>query len=444
MIQLSINLKKFIINSISLAFSSIIFKILSIYFNSYISKKVGTEVLGLFHLVLSVYIFGIALGNFGINFSITRLVSEELAFKNYTKLKQIAEISIIISLITGVISSIFIACFSKFIVLKCLHNKISSNVIYLICVALPFISMSSAISGYFIAVRRVYKSIIAQFLEQMIKILFSIYLLNSFFSFGTNYCCFSLILGDVISEIFSFVCNFILYRNDIKKYNTSYNIIYSKKSYINIILKLSTPIAITSFIRSGLSTIKQLLIPLSFEKGKINCSKALSIYGEINGMAMPIILFPNLLFSSISCLFIPEFTTYDSQNEFIKIQKITKKILVISVIFSLFIATFLYILANNLSSLIYNNTNISFYIKILSPISILILLDTVVDNILKGLNAQNDVMIINIFDLIINIIIISTIIPKFGINGYIFSIYFSETFNILLSLRKLLLLIKFR
>lgn len=42
----------------------------------------------------------------------------------------------------------------------CLHNLISKSVIYLICIALPFISMSSAITGYFMAIRKVYKNAI--------------------------------------------------------------------------------------------------------------------------------------------------------------------------------------------------------------------------------------------------------------------------------------------
>lgn len=289
------------------------------------------------------------------------------------------------------------------------------------------------------AVRRVYKSTITQFFEQIIKIFITAFLLNLFLPNGTDYACFSLILGDVISEIFSFICNYLLYKNDIKKYKTAYHTIPPKNFYNKKILKISTPIAITSFIRSGLSTIKQLIIPLSFEKGKIDCSKALSIYGEINGMAMPIVIFPNLLFSSISSLLIPEFATYNTTKQNYMIKKITKKILVISVFFSCFISIFLFVFSSTLSKIIYNNSNITFYIKILSPLSILILLDSVVDNMLRGLDAQNDVMFINILDLVINIIIISTIIPKFGIHGYIFAMYFSETFNLILSTRKLLL-----
>lgn len=298
--------------------------------------------------------------------------------------------------------------------------------------------MSSAISGYFIAIRRVYKSTIAQFFEQIIKIFITAFFLNLFLPNGLEYACFSLILGDLISEIFSFTCNFILYKFDCKRYKTSYNTHYKPSYYNKKIFRISVPVAITSFIRSGLSTIKQIIIPISFEKGKMDCQKALSVYGEINGMAMPIVVFPNVIFSSISSLIVPEFSAYNAQNRKKQIKHITYTVLIISLIASGVVSLILFLLADKLGNWIYNDHVVSYYIKILSPIAIFILLDCVIDNILKGLDAQNDVMIINILDLFINIILIYALVPKFNIIGYIFSMYFSEIFNLWLSIRKLI------
>lgn len=214
--------------------------------------------------------------------------------------------------------------------------------------------------------------------------------------------------------------------------------------YPKKIFTIATPVAFTSFIRSGLSTLKQIIIPLSFEKGKLDCKKALSLYGEINGMAMPIVVFPNVLFSSISSLLVPEFATYHTQKKQKQIQKITYTVLSISVLISGLVSLFLFGFADQLSLWIYKDISISYYIKILSPISIFILLDCVIDNILKGLDAQNDVMLINILDLLINIFLITFLVPKFGIWGYLLSMYFSEIFNLVLSLRKLLCITHFK
>ena len=79
--------------------------------------------LGLFHLVISVYIFGITLGNLGINFSITLLASKELSIKNYNELKKISDFSIIFCLISGSIAGIILCLCSNHIIVYCLHKK---------------------------------------------------------------------------------------------------------------------------------------------------------------------------------------------------------------------------------------------------------------------------------------------------------------------------------
>ena len=74
--------KVFIFNTSVLIITSLIFRGIDIYFTAYISKKIGTEALGIYQLVMSVYLFGITLATSGINLSVTRVISEELALGN--------------------------------------------------------------------------------------------------------------------------------------------------------------------------------------------------------------------------------------------------------------------------------------------------------------------------------------------------------------------------
>ena len=121
----------------------------------------------------------------------------------------------------------------------------------MIAIGLPCIAISSVINGYFTAVRKAYKSAIAQVLELSIKILLSIILLKYYPIKNVELVCIYLILADIISEIFSVSFLFILYKIDISKYLKRMSI---KTDFKNIILKISLPVAITSYIRSGLST----------------------------------------------------------------------------------------------------------------------------------------------------------------------------------------------
>lgn len=172
-------LKIFVFNTLILLLSSVILQVITSFFNIYISNTIGEEAVGVFSLVMSVYMFGITLASAGINIASTRVVAEELACKNEIGAKKIARRCVLLSLIFGSCASLIFFFFADFITINCLHNRISKNVIYLICVALPFISMSSAINGYFTAVRRVYKNAFAKFGEEFVKIAFTAFLLKS-------------------------------------------------------------------------------------------------------------------------------------------------------------------------------------------------------------------------------------------------------------------------
>ena len=174
-----------------------------------------------------------------------------------------------ITLITRISTSFIFWVNTDFIVEKCLQSKVSSSVVHLVCLALPLIAMSSAISGYFAGVRRIYKNAIGQFIEHTSKVIITSIIVNIYLPYGIDYACFALILGDLFSELVSFCYIYIVYMLDKRKFSNLPELA-KHDSYTYRIIRISIPIAITSYIRSGLSTFKQLIIPTSLEKSGIN------------------------------------------------------------------------------------------------------------------------------------------------------------------------------
>ncbi len=161
--------------------------------------------------------------------------------------------------------------------------------------------------------------------------------------------------------------------------------------------------------------------------------QALSSYGLISGMAMPLILFPNIIIMTFSNLLIPEFTEFNARSEYLRIKRITQKALKYSLYFSIIISILLFTYARQFSYFMYKSTDVVIYIKLLSPLVPIMYIDNVVDAILKGLDKQVTVLKINILDLLTTITLIYTLIPRFGVMGYILIIYFSEVLNFMLS-----------
>lgn len=429
--------KVFLFNSLLMIIGSLLLQVIRLVFGIYISNKISTEALGVFGLIMTTYMFGITLAASGVNISCTRVISEEMAFGNDYAIKMSSRKCITIAMFLSIFASSLFYFNSDFIVTRFFESKVSVNIVYLICIALPLISISAALDGYFMAVRRVYKSVIADFIEQISKVIAIIVLFSIYLPLDTlESICFALILGDVISELVSFIFLIFAYLFDIK-YHFSSSRSNIKEAFVFRILRILIPVAFTSYIRSGISTVKQLIIPSSLKKSGCSTEAALSNYGIISGMAMPIVMFPATILTTVSGILIPEFSRYYVKEDYRKIREYSDKLIIGSFLFACLITVFFWIFGDILATSIYNNLSVGPYIKVFAALIPFMYVDIIIDNILKGLDAQTDIMIINIIDLLVTTGFIFFFVPILGLKGYIVSIFISEILNLSLSLNRL-------
>lgn len=405
-------------------------KSIGMVFNLYISNKIGSEAVGVFSLVMSVYLFAITLATSGLSLACTCLVSEQFAKGNFFDGLKAVKSCLLFSLLLGLISSLLVLIFSPIISLNWLKSMVSCVPLYFIAIGLPFIAVSSVINGYFSAVRKAYKSAISQVFELLVKILATILLLNFYASQTVESICVCLILADVISEVCS--CSLLLALYQIDKLK------YCKRAITNItfkrrILKITFPVSITSYIRSGLSTLKQFIIPSRLVLFGFPYSIALSEYGKINGMTMSVLLFPNVFILSFSNLLIPEFASLMANQYKKRILEVCQKVFLITSLFSISVSILFFLFANEISLMIFKNLSCATYIKILSPLILFMYPDNMIDSMLKGLNKQFGVMVCNILDLVLTISVLYFLLPSFGLTGYLLAIVISEVFNFCVS-----------
>ena len=186
------------------------------------------------------------------------------------------------------------------------------------------------------------------------------------------------------------------------------------------------------------------MIPLRLKLSGLNYTVAISKYGLINGMVFPVILFANFFISSFSTLLIPEYSRLLAGKNYNRMKQVCLKIFEYIFNFSIMLFGVFLFFANDISYLIYKNIEIGKFFKIFSSLIIFMYIDSIIDSLLKGINCQVGSMIINILDLIFTILIIYFIVPIYGLNGYIFSIFLSEIFNFTCSFLLLKTKLKFK
>ena len=119
-------------------------------FGIYVSNKIGSEAVGTFDLVMSVYMLAITIATSGLNIACISIVSEQFAKKDFLNGLTVVKTCIIFAILLGVSSSIILFLFSDFIIKNWLNNIISSIPLYLIALGLPFIAISSVSRHFFL------------------------------------------------------------------------------------------------------------------------------------------------------------------------------------------------------------------------------------------------------------------------------------------------------
>lgn len=434
--------KKLLINAFILTISSLILRTIGISFRVYISNKIGAEGLGLYQLIFSIYTFALTFATSGISLAVTRLVAEEMAIGSYNGTKNVLRKIFALSLALSLTACVVLFFCADFFGRKLLNDSRTVLGIKLLAPSLPFIGISSCLRGYFNALRKVLKPASAQILEQIVEIFAVVNIINLFVPKGLKYAVGAVILGITISEIISCMYMFLLYCFENKKYKKqpyAKNTIMKKQGgVLRRVLSISLPIAVSSYIRSALKTIENILIPAGLKKYGSTNKAALEQYGMLSGMALPILNFPSVFLSSYSALLVPEITEANAKGHKKRVNYTISRVFQLTSLLSIFIAGVIILFSAELGIAIYNNKDIHTMLRVLAPLIPLMYLDNVADGMLKALDQQMSTMTYNIIDSILRVAMIYYLIPAKGVTGLIIVIIVSNVMDSFLSIGKLL------
>ena len=181
-------------NALLLTAASLLIRTVSVSFQVYISNRAGAEAMGLFSLMAGVYGFALTLATSGIHLGVTRVIADSLGENQPQKIPAAMRYATAYALCFGLLAMSLLIGFADVIGELWLKDPRTVRSLRLFGLTLPLISLSSAWSGYFTAVRRVYKNAVVQVWEQMVKIGLTMYLLAFMLPDGIESTCCALVL----------------------------------------------------------------------------------------------------------------------------------------------------------------------------------------------------------------------------------------------------------
>lgn len=415
--------------------TSLLLSTLAMAFRVYQSNKIGAEGIGLFQLVLSVYFLFTNFAVNGLNFAVTRLVSEKMAGGNHYSVKRIMRKCFSFCLAFGLTTGAVLFCCAKPIGVYWLGDERTVLSLRVLAIGLPFFSISCCVRGYFLAARNSMKPSSGQMLEQLVNIGVVMATISFFLSKGLEYACCGIAVGMTAGEISGCLFIYTVYRLERRK---KFRAEQGVSVPVRRILGIALPISASSCLRSALSAVENVLIPAGLKKYGASYESSLSSYGMLKGMVMPVLTFPSAFLSAFSMLLIPEMAEAMAKGNRKQISYIAGRVFHTALLFAIPVTGMFLFFAEDFGLALYHDASIGLYIRLLAPLIPFMYLDTIVDAMLKGLDEQVYYMKINAFDSTTRVILIFALLPLFGLKGYVFVTFFSTLFNSSLSICRLI------
>lgn len=426
--------KNLISSTIILTISTVLIRFIGFAFRIYLANTIGAEGMGLYQLILSFYILMVTLATSGITAAVSRLTAEEIALGRKQNVKQMLKTSLFICIVFSSIAAT-IQSFGAYSVSKYIIKDLRAiyPLLYL-APSLPFLAFSACFRGYYFALRKVGRTSSAQLLEQIIRIFVTMALLSTINKKSIAAACSAATIGMTAGEIASLIYILFLYLNDSKKTH------YNKKpdKMLPKIIHISMPVAGSSYLNSFLRMTENSLIPIKLVASGMTYTSAISFYGMIKGMVLPVLFFPTSFLTSLAIMLLPTISGANAVKNDREIEKIISLVLHFTMICGLLIVSIFSTFSYNIGVLLYNNQEVGIYLKILSFMCPFMYTNMIVANMLNALGEELRTFKINIIESIIKIFSIVIFVPYFGLSAYLFALFFTTALNSIMYIYRLL------
>ncbi len=428
----------FLKNAAVLTVTSLLLRGIGMYFRIWVSARVGAEGMGLYQLIMSVYMLAAGFASSGITVAVMRMTADELSCGTRASVRGVLRRCIGLSLAMGMLSALVLELLAGPIGEEWLSDSRSVVSIRMMAFALPFMSISCCLRGYFTARRRSEVPSAAQITEQLSRIALAVWLLEVNRSGGVEALCAAIMTADVISEGAGCLYSIIAYLFDRRRVTDSGSrpCVPAHRVW-RTIWDITAPITASHYLTTLLRTVESVLVPDCLAAAELSRERALELFGLVKGMALPLVLFPSTLLTAFSTLLTPEISRAQVTGRRDSVDRAVRRAMRITFSLGVPAGGLFMLFPTELGEVIYGDSRLGPILMALAPFMPLMYAESVAVGILRGLGEQNCSLIYGITDSVVRIVMIIVLVPRMGLAGFLVVMAVSNLLTPVLHLRRL-------
>lgn len=409
-------------------------KILGFVFRILLSRNIGAEGMGIYQLVMPVSAVCFAIGISGLEVSVSRFTAYYCFRQKKTQARSVAVLCTFISLVLCLICAVSVYFLSDTLAAHVFHNQSCALLIRVVAASVPFACIHCMVCSYYIGQERTGIPALSQLFEQFIRI-GTVYIMIKIYRQSGEPCsavigAAGLIAGEIGAALFC-LSVIMLHTGGRKTGISGKSLALSFRAHAKEISGTAIPVSLNRLSLHGLQSVEAALIPLMLQTYGLSLKEALSVYGIITGMAMPIILFPCTLSNSVAQMLLPSMSKLQDSPE--KLRRGSVGAIVFSVAFGFVCIIAFITVGAPLGAHLFGEKSVAGYVKILAWLCPFIFISSTFKSILHALGKTALVFANNMLSETINLACVVFLIPRFGIYAYLTGMLVSQLVNALLS-----------
>ena len=431
---MKVNRSSMLYGTLVLTGTSIVSQLLGFVYRIFLSRLIGAEVMGLYQLIMPVYSVIMALTVVGLTVSVSNLSAKYHALGNRRAIVQVLRrcvgaFLVLFSLVAGV-TILFYDPISVYL----LGDARTQTGLILLLPCILLTGIENLHKHYFYGTGNVRPAAVTELAEQFIRTGAVLGLLLFFLPQSPEKVVALIVIGMCVSEIYSSITQVFLFKRHMRRADGLPGPGESSRALNKGILSIALPIALTSLLGNLMASANAVMIPQRLVATGMDVSKAMSAFGVICGMTVPMLCLPTAFIGALGLVLVPKLAESMALKRMDQARRRIHKSLLATSVLTMPAMALMVVLGPTIGVYLFKEPTVGNFIVPLSVAVLLTCYESVLAGTLNGVGKQAAAARTSLFcggvQLVLTYVLMG--MPGVGLGGYVAGLLVSTVLGVLI------------
>jgi len=359
-------------------------------FRIVLAAILGDEGIGLYQYAYPIYSTLLVVSTAGVPVALSKIMAEKIAINDYREAMRVFRIGFLILTLSGLVIALALLMGAEYIALYLVKDAKAYYPLLAVSPAIFFVTIMASLRGFFQGQQNMTPTAVSQLLEQLVRVGFSIFMVMLLLPVGLEFAAAGATSGASAGGLAGLLLLSVFYykrrghfeqKSELQTGHAPEKV----RQIIRRIFSLAIPVTIGGLVIPLITLIDLAVVPRQLQAAGFSLEEARALYGQLTGMAGSVVYFPNVVALALSISLVPAISAAYALNDKNLIKSRSGMAVKLTVLFSLPSALGLFLLAEPITVLLFNNAGAGFSLAYLSWSVIPLCLYVTTTGLIQGL-----------------------------------------------------------